>query len=369
MSYRDRVRARLAALDDASLRRTVRDDDIDPARDFRSNDYLGMARHPDVVAALRSATRVGSGGSRLLAGAHAEHAELERALAAWTGREDALLFSSGYLAVLGTIGALAPHFIAAYSDADNHACAIDALRLTKLARTVYPHRALQPLTMRVAPALVVTESRFGMRATRADLAAVVASLDANDALVVDEAHALGIDGVRGAGLAHGLADERIVVVATLSKALGAAGGFAAGPAEVIDLLRNDARGFVFDTAMPPSVAAAAHAALTLVIGDEGDRRRAQLARNAARVRAHLSDLGFAVRDEGGAIVPIVVGEARAALSLSRALAVAGMAVPAIRPPTVARGEAMLRITLRADHDDAAIDALLAALADAVVASA
>ncbi len=369
MSYRDRVRARLADLDARALRRTVRTTANDPTRDFSSNDYLGLARHPAVVAALRSAAFAGSGGSRLLAGAHAEHAALEGALAAWTGREAALLFSSGYLAALGAIGALAPHFAAAYSDERNHACAIDALRLTKLPRTIYPHRSLPDRSTRAERALVVTESLFGMAATRIDVAALVANLGADDALVVDEAHALGLEGPRGAGLAARAADERVIVLGTLSKAFGVVGGFVAGPADVIALLQNDARGFVFDTALPPSVVAAAHAALTIIASADGDARRARVTAHAARVRARLRENGAAVSEEGGAIVPIVLGETHAALAFARVLAEHGIIAPAIRPPTVPRGEAQIRLTLRADHDDADIDALLAALDAAHLVSA
>ncbi len=364
MSYLANVRARLDALRDTSLLRTVRASANDPARDFSSNDYLGMSRHPHVVAALRAASVAGSGGARLLAGAHAEHVALEVALAAWVGREAALVFSSGYLAALGAIGALAPHVAVAYSDERNHACAIDALRLTKLPRTIYPHRMLPQIAKRTSRALVVTETLFGMEGSRIDVAPLAASLGASDVLVVDEAHALGLEGKHGGGLARHVADERIVVIGTLSKALGTLGGFVAGPRDVISLLQNDARAFVFDTALPPAIAEAACFALALVAGAEGDTRRARVRTHAARVRTHLGALGLAASGEGGAIVPIVLGTPEAALAFSRALATFGIVAPAIRPPTVPRGESMIRLTLRADHTDADVTDLLAALTHA-----
>ncbi|GAC1395299.1 MAG: hypothetical protein NVSMB59_12550 [Vulcanimicrobiaceae bacterium] len=223
------------------------------AIDFSSNDYLGMASHAGTVARLRAATQVGSGGSRLLSGAHPEHVALEADLAAWTGREAALLFSSGYLAALGAIVALAPFVDYIASDERNHACAIDAVRLTKLPRTIHAHDAPLAPDPRV-PTMFVTESLFGMTGTRIDVAARVAMLAPDDVLVVDEAHALGVVGPAGAGACAPYADPRIVVIGTLSKALGGLGGFVAGPRDAIAYLATAARTFVFDTAMPPGCA-------------------------------------------------------------------------------------------------------------------
>ena len=319
MSYLDAVRAALASLEERSLRRSLRRTLPPGAIDLASNDYLGLARHPDVVAAFARASRVGSGGSRLLSGAHAEHAALEDELAAWTGREAALLFSSGYLAALGAIVTLAPVARHAYSHADNHACAIDALRLAKLPRTLYRGDALPPRATRETPALVVTESTFGMSGARADLHALVADLGEGDVAIVDEAHALGIVGPGGAGACAALADPRIVVVGTLSKALGGAGGFVAGPAEVIAFLATAARTFVFETAAPPALAAALRVSLALVRGDEGERRRTRLRANVATLRAALASHGIGVPQGDGPIVPLHVGDAAEALALGAAL--------------------------------------------------
>jgi len=362
VTYLARVRLELAALEQRSLLRVPRRCVPDRAIDFSSNDYLGLSRDARVLAALRQSERVGSGGSRLLGGAHREHAALEDDLALWTGRERALLFSSGYLAALGAIATLARFVDVAYSDALVHACLIDALRLAKVPRYIFPHATIPLRAAGDGGAIVVTESLFGMDGSIAPLAALVRGLRATDVLVVDEAHALGVAGSRGSGLAAADHDERVVVIGTLSKALGAAGGFIAGPADVMALLATAARTFVFDTAPPPAIAAAARAALAIARGDEGDALRRRLARNARHVRAGLRDCGFDVPGDGDAIVPLVIGNERDALALAHELELRGVFAPAIRPPTVPRGTARLRITVRADHTEADIETLHEAMA-------
>lgn len=361
MTYLARVRAALDDLERRSLRREVRASAPHP-RDFSSNDYLGMSQHPEVLAAFRSATRVGSGGSRLLAGAHPEHAALEHDLASWLGRERAILFSSGYLAALGAIVSLAALADAVYSDAENHACIIDAIRLTKLERHVFPHDSIPRARDRKANALIVTESLFGMSAALADMGALVAGLGDGDILVVDEAHALGVLGAGGAGLCAPYDDPRIVVIGTLSKALGGAGGFVAGPTAVIELLGTSARTFMFDTAAPPALVTAMRVAVDRVRGDDGERRRTRLRENTERLRTGLADAGGRLGSRDVPIVPIVVGDTDEALAYARDLEVAGIFAPAIRPPTVPPGTARLRMTVRADHTADDVDALLAALA-------
>lgn len=363
MSSNERIRAELERLDAATLLRVPRDEVPAGAIDFASNDYLGLRRDPRVLAALRGTDVVGSGGSRLLGGAAREHATLEAELAAWIGRERALLFSSGYLAMLGALATLGRFVDTAYSDALIHACAIDGLRLLKIPLTIVPHATvpLRPLHDRAA--LIVTESIFGMDGTRGPLRHICDILSDNDVFVVDEAHALGIVGQAGAGLAAGLRDDRLVVIGTLSKAFGVAGGFVAGNADTIALLATAARTFVFDTAAPPALSAAARASLAILRSDEGDQRRARLHANAARVGAGLQACGFNVPEASGPIVPVIVGGASEALELQAALEARGLFAPAIRPPTVPPGTARLRLTVRADHSDAEIDALLAAMAD------
>ena len=359
MSYLDRIRARLAIVGAARRDRHAPAQLPAGAIDFSSNDYLGLSRDRRVVGALHAAERAGSGGSRLLAGAHPEHADLENALAQWTGRERARLFSSGYLAAIGAITSLAACVDLAYSDELVHACVIDGLRLTKLERHIVPHRTF-PSRANARPALIATESAFGMDGSLAPLSAFVSLLRENDVLVIDEAHALGIAGRGGSGHAAAFRDPRIVIVGTLSKALGAAGGFVAGPAEVIDLLTSTARSFMFDTALPPAIAAAASRALTIVRGTEGDALRARSGARSDRVRGELRELGYDVRGETGPIVPIVLGSEETALVLARGLAERGIHAPAIRPPTVPAGSSRLRIAVRTDHTEEDIGLLLRA---------
>lgn len=363
MSYLDRVRAELAIVDAARRRRFARPALPPNAVDFSSNDYLGLARDARVVAALRASERVGSGGSRLLGGAHPEHAALEAELAAWTGREAARLFSSGYLAAIGALTALAACVDVAYSDELVHACIIDGLRLTKLERHIVPHAALPERSRDARPALVVTESVFGMDGSRAPLEALRAQLRDGDVLLVDEAHALGVAGPAGGGYVAALRDERVVVIGTLSKALGAAGGFVAGPLEVVELLTSTARTFIFDTALPPAVAAAAGRALEIARGADGDQLRARLHAIAARVRAELRGLGYHVRGDEGPAIAVIAGSETAALDLARGLEARGIYAPAIRPPTVPHGSCRVRLTVCAHHSDAQIDALLQAMRD------
>jgi 8-amino-7-oxononanoate synthase len=358
MSYLRRAERALDALDARGLRRTIRERG-DGVLDFTSNDYLGLSRDDRVIAALHGARRAGAGGARLLAGAHPEHRALEETLATLVRREAALLFSSGYLAALGAAGALAACADAAYSDALNHASLIDGLRATKLPRTIYPHLALP--RARASGALVVTETLFGMDGDAADVAALAASLAGDDLVLLDEAHAIGTLGASGGGLAAGLDDPRIVILGTLSKALGALGGFVAGPRTAIELLRNTARTFLFDTALPPAVAAAANAAVAIVVSEDGRRLRERLASNAHRLREALARLDLPVAGMGP-VLPIVVGDALEALEISAALEKRGLRVPAIRPPTVPAGTARLRISVRADHSEAEIDGLSEALA-------
>ncbi len=357
MSYLERARRALDELAAGGLRRTIREG-RGGLVDFSSNDYLGLARHEAVLAALRGADRAGSSGARLLAGAYPEHSALEEALAALVRREAALLFSSGYLAALGAIGALARCVDHAYSDRLNHASLIDGLRATKLPRTIYPHRELPP--KRPAGGLVVSETIFGMDGDAADVRALVGALLPQDVLLLDEAHALGVAGPRGGGLAAELDDPRIVVLGTLSKALGALGGFIAGPRTVIELLKNTARTFIFDTSLPPALAAAAHAAVRIAGSAEGDERRGIVRGHVARLRRLLGELGYG-GGGAGAVIPVVLGEADEALAASRALEERGFRVPAIRPPTVPPGSSRLRITVRADHTAAQIEALGEAL--------
>ncbi|HLY03181.1 MAG TPA: aminotransferase class I/II-fold pyridoxal phosphate-dependent enzyme [Candidatus Cybelea sp.] len=320
--------------------------------DFSSNDYLGLARDPQVVEALKRANRVGSGGARLLSGRHRELALLEDELADWLGRERVLLFSSGYLAGVGTIPVLAELVESILSDQSNHACLIDGIRLARKPHSIYAHAALPPVGGSKS-SLVVSESTFSMEGDAVDPAALLGRLREQDVLLLDEAHALGVAGPLGAGFARALDDPRVLVLGTLSKALGSLGGFVAGPATAIELLVNRARSFIFDTALPPSLALASRIALFLT--RRGDDRRERLRANAARLRAALPP-GLAptpghviLSAVEGPIVSIVLGSEQRALRVSEELLKHRIFVPAIRPPTVPPGTSRLRITIRADH--------------------
>jgi 8-amino-7-oxononanoate synthase len=357
--YLDRIDAELAELERKGIRRIVRtqSDYADGVLlDFSSNDYLGLARHPDVVAPLQNATCAGSGGARLLAGAFAAHRALEEELAAFTGRERALLFSSGYHAALGAIGGLAHVVRACYSDELNHACLIDGIRLSRLARTIFPHAAFT--RTQGEPALVVTETIFGVDGDSIDPAAMLDRLGDDDVLLVDEAHALGVVGEHGGGLAFGIDDPRLIIMGTLSKAFGAHGGFVAGPHRLIEYLQSVARAFIFDTALPPAIAEAARAGVRLA--HAADAQRAHLARSGKRLRDTLRARGYRVTGDSSAIVPVVIGDVQPTLELAARLRKAGINVPAIRPPTVPAGTSRLRITLRATHTDGEIDRLIEA---------
>ena len=343
-----------------------------------SNNYLGLAAHPEVVGAAAEAAKrygAGAGSARLITGGLVLHDDLEARLAAFKGTESALLFSSGYLANLGTVAALVGPGDAVFSDALNHASIIDGCRLSRADVHVYRHADAADLDERLAtwrrrvPArartLVVTDSVFSMDGDIAPLPDIVDACERHGAiLMVDEAHATGVVGPagRGAVASYGVEGRVGVVMGTLSKALGAAGGFIAGSAELCAYLRNRARSFIFDTALPPPTAAAALAALAIV---EREPERPERARRlAARLAAGVRSAGYDVPDPAAAVLPVVVGEPHHALTLSARLLDADVLVTAIRPPTVPEGTSRLRATVMATHTDAQIDRAIAAFSAA-----
>jgi 8-amino-7-oxononanoate synthase len=326
-----------------------------------SNNYLGLATDARVVEAGAEATRrwgTGAGSARLISGGVTVHDELEERLASLKRAESALLFSSGYLANLGVIATLVEAGDVVVSDELNHASIVDGARMSRASVRVYEHANvdhLRTLLRESAGArriLVVTDTVFSMDGDLAPLPQIVEECArAGAILMVDEAHATGVVGPGGrGGVAHfGVEDGVHVVVGTLSKALGAAGGFVAGSRALVDLLRNRARTFIFDTAMPAPVAAAALAALGVL---ESEPSRPERARSLARELAvGVRAAGFDVRDPVAAIVPVMVGESDAALALAEALRREGVLVPAIRPPSVRAGTARLRATVMATHSD------------------
>ncbi len=361
MTYLSAVEGALEEIRAADRYRALSGDEPKYVADFSSNDYLALASDSRMVEAMRYIKRVGSGGARLLGGRHREHWLLEQDIARWLGRERALLFSSGYMAALGVIPVLGQFADVIYSDALNHASLIDGIRDAKMPREIYPHAALPARERRRGRALIVTESFFGMDGDSIDLKAIARSLRDDDIVLVDEAHALGVLGPEGAGLAHGLDDPRIVVLGTLSKAIGASGGFIAGPNSLIDLLVNTARTFIFDTAPPPAIAFAAR--VGIMLARTAEARRSRLRAKTARLREGLLELNLPVIGlPEGPVVPIIAGEERRAIELMERCLQRGVHAPAVRPPTVPPGTSRLRISMRADHTDEQVDLLLKCLA-------
>jgi|SRR5579872_3205033 len=360
MTYINRAATLLDVIRARGQYREVQPSQISGVIDFTSNDYLALSTNPSVVQAFRSATRAGSTGARLLGGRHREHSLLEEELAAWLGRERALLFSSGYHAAIGAIPALAACVDAIDSDTLNHASLIDGIRLSRVLCRRYPHGELPLRDDRTRATLVVTESVFGMDGDVVDVSAILSELGDDDVLFVDEAHALGVTGREGAGLARNLDDPRVIVLGTLSKAFGVHGGFIAGPARAIELLVNTARTFIFDTALPPAIALAARVALVEI--RKGDDLRARLRENVSRLRTGLRESGISVPESPAPVTSIVLGDEMRAVRASQRLMERGLAIPAIRPPTVPQGASCLRISVRIDHTNEAIDAAIAGIA-------
>lgn len=416
----DELAGRLAELTGQGLARSLR---VAAGLDFSSNDYLGLARDPALraalaarLAALPPGEPLGAPASRLLRGHTRLHADLERRLATWKGTEAALLFGSGYQANVGLLSALLGPRDRAISDALNHASLIDGLRLAGCRRVIVPHLDLAAVERELARphpegrTFLVTESLFSMEGDVAPLdhyADLAARHGAE--LIVDDAHATGLYGeARGSGLCEAFAVERRVaaVVSTLGKAVGLSGAFVAGPRVLVDYLVNRCRAFVFTTAPPPLLLHAIDAALDCIAAEPWRRRRAlELAgRLRRRLREHgvlpvdggeqprgaegFGGTGFVAgaevaRDPGGSgaaasatavaaaaggagpIVPLLLGDNARAVAAAERLAALGFDVRAIRPPTVPPGTARLRVSVHADHSEAEIDALAAALAGAL----
>ncbi len=345
------------------------------ARNFSSNDYLGLASAPEVKEALLQGIGrwgAGAGASRLVCGTLSPHRALEEALADFKGTGAALTFSSGYAAALGTLTALLRKDDIVILDKLCHASLIDGARLSGATIRVFPHNNLDRLDHLLhwargqAPAdgriLVVTESVFSMDGDRAPLAEIAALKNRHGVLLmVDEAHAFGIMGRGGRGLAEeaGVAASVDIHMGTLSKSAGLHGGYICGSGALIDLLINRARSFIYSTAPPPAVAAAAHEVVTrLLPGGEGERRRERLWALLARFTEGMEGR---VTAPASAIVPLIIGEEAAAMAAGAKLLEKGFLIPAIRYPTVARASARLRVTFTAAHEPGDVDALVTTL--------
>lgn len=348
--------------------------DVDGRRllSFASNDYLGLAADPALAEAVVASVQrwgVGAGASHLVCGHTQAHESLEVELAAFvapcTGAR-ALTFSSGYLANLAIVTALAGRDDAVFADRLDHACLNDGALLSRAKLVRYPHGDVAALAARLAGStarrkLIVTDAVFSMDGDVAPLPALLALAHAHDAwLVVDDAHGFGVLGGGRGSLAHfGLASERIVYMGTLGKAAGVAGAFVAAAPVVIETLIQTARPYVYTTAAPPLLADALRASLRSI--RDGADRRTHLAALVARLRAGAEGLRWSLLPSTTPIQPLLVGGANEAVALADALRERGLWVPAIRPPTVPQGTARLRISLSAAHSHADVDALLRAL--------
>jgi 8-amino-7-oxononanoate synthase len=368
----------LAALDRAGLRRRLSAREGGQAAkivldgqelvNFGSNDYLGLAADPRLAAAATAAIRAegfGSGASPLITGRSATHERLERRLSEFEGAEATLLFPSGFAANLAAVAALAGLGDVVFSDAKNHASLWDGCRLSRADVRAYRHadwKQLDALLARTSGCrrrLIVTDSLFSMDGDLAPLVELAEVARRHAAmLLVDEAHATGVFGPGGRGVAEFLGVEAAVTarVGTLSKALGCAGGFVSGSRLLIEWLTNRARSYIYSTAAPAAISAAALAALEIVIAEP--QRRQDLLQRSAALRARLAALGWLCGSSTSQIIPIVVGEPQRAVELSQRLRQRGLLVPAIRPPTVPAGEACLRVSLTWGHTEEQIAALV-----------
>jgi 8-amino-7-oxononanoate synthase len=343
---------------------------------FSSNDYLGLANHPALKeAAIRAIEKfgAGSGASRLICGSLAPFHELETALAQFKQTEAALSFSTGYAAATGTICALLGKSDIVIVDKLVHACIVDSAKLSGAKIRVFAHNDLEDLEEKLTWAsthsnsttpcrtLIVTESIFSMDGDAAPLREIVTLKEKYDAwLMVDEAHATGIIGKNGRGVAEqlGVSGQIEIQMGTLGKALGASGGFICGSRSLIEFLVNRGRSFIFSTAPVPAAAAAAAAAVQLVQSSEGEQLRQKFQTNIAHFR---SGIGSQESEIQSAIVPIILGSEAKALDAAAKLREQNIFVPAIRYPTVARGAARLRVTLSAAHSEEDIARLVTAL--------
>jgi len=339
---------------------------------FCSNDYLGLANDPRIVAAFQAGAErygVGAGASHLVSGHSRAHHALEEELADFVGAERALLFSTGYMANLGVVGALVDRHDVVFEDRLNHASLIDAARLTRAKVMRYPHADVAHLAELLAraerPGLITTDAVFSMDGDIAPLAGLRRLAMKYEArLLADDAHGIGVLGQTGRGTLEHLGlplASPLILMGTLGKAFGVFGAFVAGEAALIETLIQRARTYIYTTALPPAVAEAVRASLRIV-RDESWRRE-RLRALVMQFRAGAETLGLTLATSPTPIQPVILGAAATALAASRHLRARGILVPAIRPPTVPEGSARLRITFSAAHEPAQVERLLRALAE------
>jgi 8-amino-7-oxononanoate synthase len=341
-----------------------------PYLSFCSNDYLGLANHPQLIAALQQGAAqygAGAGAAHLVSGHGVAHNQLEQALAAFVDKPAVLLFSTGYMANLGAVQALVGKGDTVFADKLNHASLNDAMLLSRAEVKRYRHSDMAQLAQllgqtRSGRRLIITDAVFSMDGDLAPLPELLALCERHDAwLLIDDAHGFGVLGEQGHGsLAHWrIASPRIIYMATLGKAAGVFGAFVAAEQVVIDTLVNHARSYVYTTATPPALASAVLESLELI--GQGDALREQLRELIAQLRDGLADLPWELMPSDTAIQPLLVGDNQAALALSEGLRERGIWVAAIRPPTVPQGTARLRITLSAAHSAEDVARLVEAL--------
>ncbi len=337
---------------------------------FCSNDYLGLANHPDVIHAFQQAAHeygVGSGAAHLVNGHTRPHQQLEEALAAFTGRDRALLFSTGYMANIGVVNALLGRTDTVYQDRLNHASLLDAGLLSGATLVRYPHNDTQHLQKRLdaqeqGRCLILTDGVFSMDGDIAPVRALAAlAQQYNTWLMVDDAHGIGVLGKTGGGVLEeaGIGQDDTILMGTLGKAFGTAGAFVAGSHDLIEYLIQTARTYIYTTAQPPAVAAATLASLHLVQTEHW--RREHLQALIQQFRRGAEQLGLPLMPSTTPIQPLLIGSSEQALAASQKLEAQGILVTAIRPPTVPLNTARLRITFSAAHTPTDVERLLAAL--------
>lgn len=344
---------------------------------FSSNDYLGLANHKSVVDSFARASRmygVGSGSSHLICGHNKAHRQFEEAIAEYTNRDRALLFNNGYMANIGVINGLISDKDALFQDRLNHASLMDAGILSRAKMRRYLHSDIDSLKMQLSRSsaskkLIVTDGVFSMDGDLAPIAKLshLAS-DTGSLLIVDDSHGVGCLGSSGGGSLEALninQEQVPLITASLGKAFGTYGAFVAGSNDLIEALIQHSRTYTYTTAIPPAVAAASLTSLELIIS--GDELRQKLNSLIARFRSGASQIGLELINSSTPIQPIIVGDSGTALAMSSYLKSQGMLVTAIRPPTVPRGQARLRVTINATHTEEHIDQLLDALSQAVKA--
>ncbi|WP_371413755.1 8-amino-7-oxononanoate synthase [Virgibacillus sp. Bac330] len=376
MSFDDKLHNRVKEMQENSLYRTLRTMEaasqsariVDGEKKiiFSSNDYLGLANDKRLIHATIEALQqfgVGSSGSRLTTGNTYWHEKLEKKIATFKQTEAARLFSSGYLANIGVLSALAEAEDVILSDQYNHASIIDGCRLSKAKTCIYRHVDMEDLERKLAATtkykqrFIVTDGVFSMDGSIAPLDRMMELAGHYHAyVIVDDAHATGVLGQSGRGTSAYFGIMPDVVIGTCSKAIGTEGGFVAGSSTLVDFLMNYARTFIFQTALSPAICAATYTAIELIEQDAS--RREHLHYNIRKVKEGLNDMGYAVKGDHTAIIPVIIGEQQLALEFAKELEEKGIYAPAIRPPTVPNGESRIRLTVTASHSMKEIDDVL-----------